>query len=270
MPRYSRFESTRPRPAEGELPPMPAATPDDDVPPFDPADYVPQYGKAPEPTPRPAPVSVPEMPAAEEEDPTSDIWDLDGPPEQPAAQHTAEPAEAEPMSADVVPVRQPTARMRRSRTRLIGFERSDGGISDPFESATVQTDSGPGVPFPVGWLVISKGPGRGNGFTLTSGMAQIGRDDDQAVQLDFGDTSVSRNNHAAVVYDPDSRDFLLGHGGKANIVRLNGKPVLSNETLADGDEITIGETTLVLKTLCGPDFSWDDDAEEEREDVAIT
>jgi len=39
-------------------------------------------------------------------------------------------------------------------------------------------------------------------------------------------------------------------------VRLNGRPLLSTETASDGDEIQIGETTLILKTLCTPDFNW--------------
>jgi hypothetical protein len=39
-------------------------------------------------------------------------------------------------------------------------------------------------------------------------------------------------------------------------VRLNGKPLLSTEIVADGDEIQIGETTLVLKVLCTPSFNW--------------
>ena len=162
---------------------------------------------------------------------------------------------------------KPTPRPRRTRTRLIGFESSRMETPpDPFTEAEPQVESGPQVQFPVGWLVVRRGPGRGHSFVLSAGMAQIGRDEGQAIQLDFGDTAISRDNHAAIVYDPNSRGFLLGHGGKANIVRLNGKPVLSNETLSDGDEITIGETTLLLKTLCGPGFSWDADGGE-RDDA---
>jgi len=101
-------------------------------------------------------------------------------------------------------------------------------------------------------------------------MSQIGRGEDQAVPLDFGDMSISRNNHAAVVFDGASRTFMLGHGGKTNIVRLNDQPVISNESLTDGDKIKIGETTLQLKTLCGDDFDWSSTEDgEEREDVAI-
>ena len=100
------------------------------------------------------------------------------------------------------------------------------------------------------------GPGRGSCFTMFTGVSQIGRGEDQAVRLDFGDTSISRNNHAAVAYDDEQGKFFLGHGGKSNLVRLNGKPVLSTEELTSGDMVRIGETTLKFVSLCGEDFTW--------------
>ncbi|MFK7874569.1 MAG: FHA domain-containing protein [Paracoccaceae bacterium] len=161
-------------------------------------------------------------------------------------------------------------RSRRNRTRLLGFDTSEGGVVDLFDdSETARPHTG--VQFPVGWLLVVKGPGRGHCFTLTAGMAQIGRGEDQTIQLDFGDTAISRDNHAAVVFDPETNTFLLGHGGKSNIVRLNGKPVISNETLSNGDNIGIGETVLQLKTLVDDTFSWADTADEKEgdDDLAI-
>ena len=101
-------------------------------------------------------------------------------------------------------------------------------------------------------------------------MSQIGRGEDQSVQLDFGDNSISRSNHAAIVYDPEEKEFTLGHGGKSNIVRLNDKPLISNETLKTGDTMRIGETVLRFVALCDENFNWDEkDADGEDEDVAI-
>lgn len=187
------------------------------------------------------------------------IWDLDDD-DQDA------PASAAPVAA--APDRA-TSRARRNRTRLIGFDKSDGDVVDLFDdkaqSAPVST-----VQFPVGWLLVVEGPGRGSCFALVAGMSQIGRGEDQTVRLDFGDSAISRQNHAAIVFDSESRKFILGHGGKANIVRLNNNPVISNEDLSDGDQIKIGDTVIQLKTLCGADFAWADTAEpEERDDVAI-
>ena len=112
--------------------------------------------------------------------------------------------------------------------------------------------------FPVGWLVVTSGPGRGACITLTEGLMQIGRNDDQAIQLDFGDTGISRSNHAVIAYDPEDRKCYLGHGGKANLVRLNGKPVLSTVALSSGDLIRISETSIRFAAFCDDGFDWRD------------
>ncbi|CTQ33162.1 FHA domain-containing protein [Jannaschia rubra] len=163
------------------------------------------------------------------------------------------------------------ARSRRPRTRLLGFDGSGGDAPDPFRGAP-PAEAPARARFPVGRLLVVEGPGRGECFVLTQGMSQIGRGHDQTVQLDFGDTAISRSNHAAVVHDGDTRSFLPGHGGKSDIVRLNARPVIANEVLSNGDLIRLGETVLRLVTLCGSDFDWSDGAapdDAESDDVAI-
>lgn len=218
------------------------------------------------------PKSAPAQPAV-------NIWDLeddDAPaavaapapaPAAPVAQAPAAAPQPAPAAASAAASRSP-ARSRRTKTRLIGFDKSDGDVVDLFNDAPKAAPT-KSVKFPVGWIVVADGPGRGESFSLMSGMSQIGRGEDQAVQLDFGDNSISRMNHAAIVYDEDSKEFLLGHGGKSNIVRLNDKPLISNETLKTGDVIRIGETTLRFIALCGKSFNWTDGAAGEDEDVAI-
>lgn len=152
----------------------------------------------------------------------------------------------------------------RVKTRLLGFNTAQDSAPDPFDS---QQNPGPAAPamYPVGWMVVTDGPGRGNAFTLFDGVSQIGRGEGQAIRLDFGDNSISRSSHAAIAYDGEQQAFFLGHGGKANLVRLNGNPVLSTEKLNSGALIRIGETTLRFVALCGNEFDWgscqDDDIE---------
>ncbi|MEL6640243.1 MAG: FHA domain-containing protein [Pseudomonadota bacterium] len=179
----------------------------------------------------------------------------------------AAPAAAEPAVASAAAARSP-ARSRRTKTRLIGFDKSDGDVVDLFNDTPTAAPA-KSIKFPVGWIVVIDGPGRGESFSLLAGMSQIGRGEDQAVQLDFGDNSISRTNHAAIVYDADTKEFLLGHGGKSNIVRLNDKPLISNETLKSGDTIRIGETVLRFVAFCDQSFNWSNDTTEEDEDVAI-
>lgn len=170
----------------------------------------------------------------------------------------ADPTQPDPTTRDLIEVPAP-ARGRsgpsagRVKTRLLGFN-GDMTARDPFDHAA---RSGGRSSFPVGWLVIVAGPGRGQAFTLSPGVSHIGRGEDQAIRLDFGDTAISRSNHAAVAYDPETGSFYLGHGGKANMVRLNNRPVLSTEPMTHGAMIRIGETTLRFAAFCDGDFNWD-------------
>lgn len=154
---------------------------------------------------------------------------------------------------------------RRAKTRLLGFQARELAARDPFaQDGAAPSDSAAGPHFPVGWIVVADGPGRGASFTLQAGVSSIGRGGDQTVRLDFGDTSISRQNHASIAYDDEAQRFFLGHGGKSNIVRLNGRPVLSTEDLGHCDTIRIGETTLRFVALCGDGFTWSNDDDEAR------
>lgn len=118
----------------------------------------------------------------------------------------------------------------------------------------VQTD-------PVaGWLVVIKGPGRGGFRPIFVGMNSIGRDPGQRVSLSFGDDAISREEHAFVTYDEESRRFFIQHGGKANLIRIGAQPVLVPTELKTNDRIRIGKTTLRFVPCCGPDFTWSDEA----------
>lgn len=145
----------------------------------------------------------------------------------------------------------------RVKTRLLGF--NPAAASDPFSPERAQSAQPAYAEFPVGWLAVTRGPGRGATFTLHSGVSTIGRGADQTVQLDFGDTAISRAQHAAIAYDPEDHSFYVGHGGKANLVRLNNRPVLATEPLKTGDSLRIGETELRFIALCDQSFAWDED-----------
>ena len=151
-------------------------------------------------------------------------------------------------------------RSGRVKTRILGFTAPSTTSEDPFEKAgTSAKPTEVSASFPVGWLVVVDGPGRGTAFTIFDGVTQIGRGEDQTVRLNFGDNSISRENHAAIAYDNEQQTFFIGHGGKANLVRVNNRPVLSTEELQSEDKVRIGETTLRFVAFCGANFSWGHD-----------
>lgn len=197
-----------------------------------------------------------ETPAAEAA-PVGEMPSAPEPAEAPVEAPAAAAAAAQPVNVPAPAAGRASRRAGRVKTRLLGFNGAQSRGADPFavvsEEPTVEHTQ-----FPVGWLVVVKGPGRGSAFTLFDGVAQIGRGAGQTVRLDFGDNSISRENHAAIAYDAEQREFYLGHGGKANLVRLNDRPVLSTEQLTADDLIRIGETTLKFVALCGSDFDWNE------------
>ncbi len=186
--------------------------------------------------------------------PAVNIWELEEEPVPPAA---PVPTPAREVAADAGARRRAT----RIKTRVLGFEPQPAAVVPLFDEGRMDDSIEPGdkagvVMYPTGWLVITSGPGRGAAFPVMRGVSQIGRGADQTIALDFGDMAISRQHHAAIAYDPLTHQFHLGHGGKSNLVRLNGKPLLTTSVVGDGDVIQIGETTPVLKVLCTPDFNW--------------
>ncbi|MEM1236219.1 MAG: FHA domain-containing protein [Pseudomonadota bacterium] len=145
---------------------------------------------------------------------------------------------------------------KRNNTRLLGFS-AEETAPDVFATKAAPV-AAPQPRYPIGWLVVLEGPGQGMSFTVMAGLTTIGRAETQTISLDFGDDSISREQHMAIAYDEDENTTFVGHGGKRNIVRLNGKPLLTTEELADGDHIKIGKTLLYYIALCGSEFAWKD------------
>lgn len=179
------------------------------------------------------------------------------PPQPAVPEQVAATEPAQPIDVPSPAMGRGSSRAGRVKTRLLGFNPGQAAGADPFASKGDTTENGY-TEFPVGWLAVIKGPGRGATYTLFSGVTVIGRGEDQTVRLDFGDNSISRDNHAAIAFDAEKNSFFIGHGGKANLVRRNDRPVLSTEELAMGDVIRIGETTLRFVPLCGPEFGWNE------------
>ena len=110
----------------------------------------------------------------------------------------------------------------------------------------------------VGWLVVVAGPGKGQVCKLGYGTNSLGRGENSRGRLDFGDEQISRENHAALTYDPRGRKFYLQHGGGVNLTYLGDTPVLTPTPLEPMQDISMGDTTLRFVPFCGPDFDWQD------------
>ena len=114
---------------------------------------------------------------------------------------------------------------------------------------------------PVGWLVVVRGPGQGNVVTIGNGVNAIGRDHSERICLDFGDTTISRQRHALITYDPKGKKFYAQQGDGKNLTYIGDAPVLVPTELEGFSTIQMGETVLLFVPLCGERFDWAEYAE---------
>ena len=96
----------------------------------------------------------------------------------------------------------------------------------------------------VAILKVVDGPGKGEERPIFSGTNQVGRSAENRIPLDFGDNTISRQQHAVISYDAGPNEFRIYDGGKQNPVQVNGERLSGDRPLFDGDTIKIGLTTM--------------------------
>jgi hypothetical protein len=163
------------------------------------------------------------------------------------------------------------------RTAIYGGS-SAGGISDDEKtvynpgrnSSANATDAADGIAgetiqeeddSPIllsGWLAIISDKGKGKSYTLTFGMNTIGRAESNHVSIQNGDTSISREKHALIIYDYENNIFFIKHGEGQYLSYLNGEVLLDTKQLKANDIIKVGSTELMFIPLCSDQFTWKD------------
>jgi DNA-binding winged helix-turn-helix (wHTH) protein len=96
------------------------------------------------------------------------------------------------------------------------------------------------------WLV-----GKDRSIVLALGENVVGRDAASAVWID--DESVSRRHARITVPADEARSATIEDLNSTNGTYLGGRRLTQPEPLADGDRITIGNVTLLLRTSRGGD-----------------
>ena len=107
----------------------------------------------------------------------------------------------------------------------------------------------------VGWLVCVKGAERGRDYRIHPSRNFIGR----SAQMDiciFDDPRISRERHAALVYDPVSRKFLLQPG--QGPVSVNDVLLTDTRELKEGDRLELGDAVYLFIPFCKEGREWDD------------
>ena len=162
----------------------------------------------------------------------------------------------------VQPVLEPTRRidLKAIQEELAQHSATGAGKRKQHATAAAQANNNvaAGEPeFPVGWLAVVAGPGRGRALSLQAGINAIGRGPRAHVRLDFGDTAIAESDHAILNYSAAQQEFHLlpGQGSSAALL-LNETVVKDTVTLQGGELLTLGNTQLRFVPLCGKDFDW--------------
>ncbi len=103
-------------------------------------------------------------------------------------------------------------------------------LDDPDKTMSINgtTDSVNPV---TGWLVCIEGPQYGKDYKIHAGKNFIGRADNMHIQI-LGDNSISRINHAAIIYDSKNRSTYLLPGDSSGLAYLNGEAVYTPVALS--------------------------------------
>ena len=107
----------------------------------------------------------------------------------------------------------------------------------------------------VGWLVCVKGLHTGKDFRLVAGNNRIGRGEGMDIRL-AGEETVSRENHATVVFEPRMNKFFALPGASRSLAYVNDSVLLTKVELKKNDKIEVGDAVLMLIPCCDDSFRW--------------
>lgn len=107
----------------------------------------------------------------------------------------------------------------------------------------------------VGWIVCVRGAHKGESFVLRTGRNSIGRDESMDVVLGK-ETTVSRNKHAHIIFDPLNVKYILQAGDGHGLTYKNGEMVMTFTDLQSFDRFMLGQAEFVFVAFCGEKFNW--------------
>lgn len=110
----------------------------------------------------------------------------------------------------------------------------------------------------VGWLVCIEGAEKGRDYRIHSEKNRIGRAENMDIVLK-GDDTISRENHAYVVYNPKKKTFRIEPGEGRGLIYVNDDEVIGSAELNPYDIIEIGECKYTFASFCGDRFDWKGD-----------
>lgn len=130
---------------------------------------------------------------------------------------------------------------------------------EPVFSPTVALgENNEGILPVTGWLICLEGKKKGEAFAIRGEQTTIGRGAGNNIQLDF-DAKISSGANAIIAYDRRNNKFFIYQKENRNNIYVNNSLLLVPVEIHDYDVIEMGETKMILRTLCNEKFVWDDE-----------
>lgn len=172
------------------------------------------------------------------------------------SKHPLQQGQSSDVEDSLIQASTQTERISEKGTLSDAIESTASKKAATFPKTTAFYDAGDVKP-PVGWLVCIRGTYIGRAFECKAGRSRIGRNLDMDICLSE-DSSISRDVHAAVIYEPKNRIFYLQAGASSGLTYHNGNLIFDHEELHAYDKIELGKTEFLFFPLCGENFTWDD------------
>lgn len=126
---------------------------------------------------------------------------------------------------------------------------------DNFKTVAMGVASSSEIEPVAGWLICTNGKLRGKDFRILAGRNKIGRDASNDICLPT-DNTLSREEHANIIYDPVNNKFYVTQGSSRGLVYVNDQLVISDAQMQNYDRIKLGNVELVFIALCDEKFRW--------------
>lgn len=143
-----------------------------------------------------------------------------------------------------------------------GFVRTPPAGDEGRTVALVRKKSG--IDPVVGWLVCVKGPEKGRDYRIRAEKNAVGRSESMDLCI-RDDETISREDHAYIVYDPKKNLFRVQAGSSRGLIYLNDEEVISSERLKPYDLLEMGESQFRFVPFCGEVFHWGREADSPEE-----
>lgn len=114
-----------------------------------------------------------------------------------------------------------------------------------------------GLELTAGWLVITSEKGRGRSYPVKLGRNKLGRGQDNAICVEVGDSTISKDNHVTLAADPKTKRFFAVPGDSTNFAYLNDEPLLEPKALEDKAVLQVGATVFTFVQFAGNYVDWE-------------